>query len=234
MSSRGKKNQEHLNQPDPKIRLNYKGIICCILVLLVAIGIGSSISSSSSATSDETATIASTTVKKKKPKGKTTTTTTKKSGNKTTTKATTTTKKSGNKTTTKASTTKPATTKVTTTKAPVPEVPPKYTWDGPKLTKRLGTVQGPSGKETFYNLNMSGVVRIMRNKGYSADLWPYWVRRSDGCKMLGNYIIVAANLELRPRGTKVKTSLGWGIVCDTGTFARTNRRQLDLAVNWVV
>jgi hypothetical protein len=100
-----------------------------------------------------------------------------------------------------------------------------------KLTKSAGTVQGPSGKETYYNLNMSGVVKIMRNLGYTEDEYPYWVR-DDGCKMFGDYIIVAANLSLRPRGTIVETSLGQGIVCDTGGFALYNTTQLDIATNW--
>ena len=50
--------------------------------------------------------------------------------------------------------------------------------------------------------------------------------------MLGNYIMIAANLQLRPRGTIVDTSLGKGIVCDTGGFAKNNPTQIDIAVNW--
>ena len=103
-----------------------------------------------------------------------------------------------------------------------------HRWKGPVLSRSRGAIQGPSGKETYYNLNMSGVVSIMRNMGYTGE---YWVR-DDGCKMLGEYIMVAANLNLRPRGTLVETSLGMGIVCDTGGFARRNPTQLDIATNW--
>lgn len=99
------------------------------------------------------------------------------------------------------------------------------------LTATGGVYAGPSGKETYYNLNMKGVVKIMRNLGYSEEEYPYWVRE-DGCKMLGDYIMVAANLEERPKGTIVETSLGDAIVCDTGGFAKNNRTQLDIAVNW--
>jgi hypothetical protein len=99
------------------------------------------------------------------------------------------------------------------------------------LTKSGGVFAGPSGKETYYNLDMSGVVRIMRNAGFSAKEYPYWVR-SDGVKMLGDYVMVAANLSLRPRGSIVESSLGTAIVCDTGGFARTNKTQLDIAVSW--
>ncbi len=101
-------------------------------------------------------------------------------------------------------------------------------YKGEKLTKKRGTINGPSGKETYYNLKMDGVIRIMRRMGNND---PYWIRE-DGCKMLGDYIMVAANLDIRPRGTLVMTSLGMGIVCDTGAFAHRNVYQLDLAVDW--
>ena len=91
-------------------------------------------------------------------------------------------------------------------------------WDGPVLTASAGTINGPSGKETYYNLNMSGVVSIMRSLGNTDE---YWVR-DDGAKMLGNYVMVAANLNVHPRGSIVETSLGLGIVCDTGGFASGN------------
>lgn len=100
-----------------------------------------------------------------------------------------------------------------------------------RLNPQKGTIEGPSGKETYYNLDMSGVISIMRNMGFSEKDYPYWVR-DDGCKMLGNYIMVAANLNLRPRGTTIATSLGTGLVCDTGGFAAYNQTQLDIAVTW--
>ena len=96
------------------------------------------------------------------------------------------------------------------------------------LTASAGTINGPSGKETYYNLNMSGVVSIMRSLGNTDE---YWVR-DDGVKMLGDYVMVAANLNVHPRGSIVETSLGLGIVCDTGGFASGNSTQLDIAVNW--
>ena len=101
-------------------------------------------------------------------------------------------------------------------------------WKGPVLTRSRGTITGPSGKETYYNLNMDGVVSIMRGMGNDDE---YWVR-DDGCKMLGDYIMVAADLDLRPRGSLVDTSLGKGIVCDTGSFANSNPYQIDIAVTW--
>lgn len=100
-----------------------------------------------------------------------------------------------------------------------------------KLTKSKGTIQGPSGKETYYNLNMSGVVSIMRRKGFSEAEYPYNVR-ADGVKCLGPYVMVAAHLGNRPRGSKVQTSLGTGLVCDTGGFAAGNPSQIDIATSW--
>lgn len=101
-------------------------------------------------------------------------------------------------------------------------------WDGPVLNSSNGVVDGPSGKETFYNLDMSGVVSIMRSYGYDDEYW----ERDDGVKMYGKYIMCAANLDVHPRGSLVPTSLGTAIVCDTGGFAESNPNQLDIAVNW--
>lgn len=104
-------------------------------------------------------------------------------------------------------------------------------YSGGKLSKSRGTIQGPSGKETYYNLNMSGVVSIMRRMGFSESEYPYNVR-ADGVKCLGPYVMVAAHLGKRPRGSKVQTSLGTGIVCDTGGFASSNPTQIDVATSW--
>jgi hypothetical protein len=107
--------------------------------------------------------------------------------------------------------------------APVPE--------RPHLTKSGGVFQGPSGKETYYNLPMGRCIEIMRDMDYSVEDYPFWVRE-DGAKMLGEYVMCAANLNLRPKGTIVETSLGMAIVVDTGSFAASNETQLDLATAW--
>lgn len=104
----------------------------------------------------------------------------------------------------------------------------KKKWTGQVLTRSLGTVIGPSGKETYYNLPMQGVITYMKELGYTEK---YWVR-DDGVKMYGKYIMCAANLKLRPKGTVLETSLGTAMVCDTGSFAETNPQQLDIAVAW--
>ncbi len=104
----------------------------------------------------------------------------------------------------------------------------KTNWNGPVLSPSAGTIVGPSGKETYYNLPMEGVVSIMRGMGNND---PYWVRE-DGVKMLGDYVMVAAHLGLHPRGSIVDSSLGTAIVCDTGGFAHSNPNQLDIATAW--
>ena len=99
------------------------------------------------------------------------------------------------------------------------------------LTAYAGVYNGPSGKETYYNLDMSRVVSIMRSMGYSEEEYPYWVR-DDGVKMLGPYVMVAAELSTRPKGTILESSLGTAIVVDTGGFASGNPTQLDIATAW--
>lgn len=99
------------------------------------------------------------------------------------------------------------------------------------LTAYAGVYNGPSGKETYYNLDMSRVVSIMRSMGYSEEDYPYWIR-DDGVKMLGPYVMVAAELSTRPKGTILESSLGTAIVVDTGGFASGNPTQLDIATAW--
>ena len=104
----------------------------------------------------------------------------------------------------------------------------QYISNASGLTATGGVYYGPSGKETYYNLNMSGVLDIMRDMGNNDN---YWVR-DDGAKMLGDYVIVAADLNKYPRGSIVDTSLGQGIVCDTGSFTQSSDTQLDIATDW--
>lgn len=111
----------------------------------------------------------------------------------------------------------------------VPETTEESKYDGPVLTARMGINEdGPSGRESWYNLDMSGVIKIMKSLGYDYE---YWIRE-DGVKMYGDYVMVAANLEIRPKGTILETSLGTAMVCDTGGFVKYHPYQLDIAVNW--
>ena len=122
-----------------------------------------------------------------------------------------------------------ATTEAPVVPAPQPEQPKYEPQPGDHLTKSGGVYYGPSGKETYYNLNMSGVVSIAQSQGIEGE---YWVRE-DGCKMYGDYIICAADLNVHPRGSLVESSLGTCIVLDTGGFATNGSGvALDIAVDW--
>lgn len=105
---------------------------------------------------------------------------------------------------------------------------PASSWQGTPLSAMSGTVVGPNGKETYYNLDMSTIVDVLHQRGYQGQYW----EREDGAKMFGEYILVAANYEIHPYGSLVETSMGMGIVADTGGFAAANPEQLDIATNW--
>lgn len=93
------------------------------------------------------------------------------------------------------------------------------------LTAHLGRITYLGHQETYYNLRMNRVVNNANNLGIPS---PYWVRE-DGCKMYGNYIIVAADYNYHPYGSLVVTSRGVGIVLDTGTFKGDI---IDIATSW--
>jgi len=100
---------------------------------------------------------------------------------------------------------------------------------GTKLTKSGGVNYFGNQKETWYNLPMDRVYKIAdSNFGSHHKRWT----RKDGVKMYGTYIIIAAPYDVHPYGTNVETSLGTGIVLDTGAFAETNKNQIDIAVDW--
>lgn len=88
------------------------------------------------------------------------------------------------------------------------------------LTPSKGINMFNGYKETYYNLDMSGVIANAKNMGIQGD---YWVR-GDGVKMYGGYVIVAAQMD---KGTIIETSLGTAIVldyCPAGT--------IDIATTW--
>lgn len=100
-----------------------------------------------------------------------------------------------------------------------------------RITPERGGYIGPSGRETYYNLKMDLCVYYMRELGYDEIEYPYWIR-DDGAKMLGNYVMCAANWHIRPKGTLLETSLGTAIVVDTGDFVNDYPEGVDLAVDW--
>lgn len=96
------------------------------------------------------------------------------------------------------------------------------------LTRENGVFWGPSGRETYYNLDMTGVVNRLHALGYKGE---YWVR-DDGVKMFGDYVLIAADFNTRPIGTLLQTSRGLGIVSDTGDFVKRWPNGIDIAVDW--
>ena len=94
--------------------------------------------------------------------------------------------------------------------------------------------------ETYYNMYMGELIDAMNRGGWAyndcinkdiidniLDTSGYWIR-SDGCKMFGDYIILAASASEYARGSIVLTSLGWGMVIDRGVGPGV----IDIAVNW--
>lgn len=94
-----------------------------------------------------------------------------------------------------------------------------------------GVNYGPSGRETYYNLPMDEIVARMRRKGYNEEQYPHYIRE-DGVHMLGEYVMVVAELGSRPRGTVLETSVGTAIVCDTGSFVEKYPDGIDVATEW--
>ena len=99
---------------------------------------------------------------------------------------------------------------------------------GAHLTKEGGVFTFEGHTETYYNLDMSVVVQVAQSKGIAGE---YHVR-SDGAKMLGDYIMVAADYSVHPYGSLVNTSLGMGIVVDTGGFIAWNPQNIDISCAW--
>lgn len=100
---------------------------------------------------------------------------------------------------------------------------PSYDSSKPHLTKSAGVFYGPSGKETWYNMNMNTCLDIMRSYGYDYE---YWIR-DDGVKMYGDYVMIAANVYVYPKGTILETSLGTAIVVD-----HCPAGNIDICVTW--
>ena len=97
------------------------------------------------------------------------------------------------------------------------------------LTRSGGVNYFNGTKETWYNLPMDRIYeKADRNFGSHHKKWV----DKRGVKYYGTYIIIAAPFDVYPYGTNVETSLGTGIVLDTGAFAETNKNQIDIAVDW--
>ena len=95
------------------------------------------------------------------------------------------------------------------------------------LTARLGTITYDGHRETYYNLKMNKIVERADTLFGTSGMYSV---REDGCKMYGSFIICAADWDKHPYGSIVQTSLGTGIVLDTGNF--TDRSTIDIATEW--
>ena len=93
------------------------------------------------------------------------------------------------------------------------------------LTAGLGKITYNGHTETWYSLDISNVVQRAQAAGIPCE---YSVR-SDGVKMFGPWVIVAAHPS-KIRYTRVDTSLGEGIILDTHEMP--NEELIDIAVEW--
>lgn len=98
------------------------------------------------------------------------------------------------------------------------------------LNKRMGVNYFNGQKETYYNLRMTGVIRLLDDMGIPHG--EYWVR-DDGAKMLGEYIMLATDTDRIPKGTIWETSLGTGMIVDHCSGSESYPGVwIDVAVNW--
>lgn len=98
------------------------------------------------------------------------------------------------------------------------------------LNKRMGVNYFNGQKETYYNLRMTGVIRLLDDMGIPHG--EYWIR-DDGAKMLGDYIMLATDTNRIPKGTIWETSLGTGMIVDHCSGSESYPGVwIDVAVNW--
>lgn len=96
------------------------------------------------------------------------------------------------------------------------------------LSARLGRIRfGEDGHyETYYNLSMNRIVQRAQDRGIPGEYW----EADNGCKMYGDYIMCAG--APGRYGEIIETSLGQGIILDTGDFAKKEPTTIDIATNW--
>lgn len=99
------------------------------------------------------------------------------------------------------------------------------------LTKNKGVdfftdSNGVTHRETYYDLDMSRVATNCGNGGIYAV-------RADGVKVdQSGYVLIAADLSRYPRCSVVETSVGLGMVYDTGGFVTRYPDGFDIAADW--
>lgn len=94
------------------------------------------------------------------------------------------------------------------------------------LSARLGRIRFNGHYETYYNLSMNRIVQRAQDRGIEGEYW----EADNGCKMLGEFIICAG--ASNRYGEIIETSLGPGIIIDTGDFVKKEPTTIDIATNW--
>lgn len=121
---------------------------------------------------------------------------------------------------------------ISTTPAEAPDTSAAIAWNGPILTAEMGVnLNGPNGAETWYCLPMSDFFAFVYDLGFEGT--PFVDERGvwNWQNADGTFVVVGADLGKYPRGTYVETSLGPGIVLDTGYFYY-GENQFDIATTW--
>jgi hypothetical protein len=101
---------------------------------------------------------------------------------------------------------------------------------GEILSVKNPKVEGPSGIETFFNEDVSEILKNV-SEGYLGDYW----ETEDGIKMFGEYIICKCRYDANkyhpnlPIGTVIPTTLGLALVCSNDT-----QEDISIAVTWRV
>lgn len=91
---------------------------------------------------------------------------------------------------------------------------------------------GPSGREGYYTGSAYFAVKAARARGFSERDYPYHVTKDTKLKMLGPYIICAADFHRYPPCSIVDTSLGKAIVLDTIGSSGLATRDIDILTAW--
>lgn len=99
-------------------------------------------------------------------------------------------------------------------------------------TEHLDTVKGAINRDSYgfrisyYHLDMSRCISIMRSKGYNEDVWV----DKYGYLRMGSYIMAAGHYD---KGTVLNCSQGQVIIVDHGEFEYTyGKNALDLCTVW--
>ena len=94
------------------------------------------------------------------------------------------------------------------------------------LTAAKGVNTFMDHEERWYNLDMSRVVQTAKKNGIPGS---YSVR-PDGVKTYNGFVICAGAPERY--GEIIDTSLGKGLIIDTGEFVEEDPTMIDIATNW--